>query len=133
MFRARFSNPFFSLAPKAFRFPNEFIPERWTTRGDLILNKKACIPFSYGRFSCKTHLFVCFQLLSPRDAAKQEIGIGKNLALNELRTVIAKAVLEFDIAFAPGETGKSLLTESKDIFTMALAKLELRFTKRSPA
>ncbi|KAI3320354.1 cytochrome P450 monooxygenase-like protein [Xylariaceae sp. AK1471] len=95
-------------SPKAFRFPNEFIPERWTTRPDLVLKKKAFCPFSLGRFSC----------------------IGKNLALNELRTVISKAVLEFDISFAPGETGQALLEESKDMFTMALAKLDLRFTPR---
>lgn len=36
----------------------------------------------------------------------------------------------FDVAFAPGETGKRLLTESKDNFVMDLAPLELIFTKR---
>jgi cytochrome P450 family 628 len=51
--------------------------------------------------------------------------------LNEIRAVVSKAVLEFDITLAPGETGRALLEESKDIFTMSLAKLELRFTKRS--
>ncbi|KAI8626135.1 cytochrome P450 monooxygenase-like protein [Xylariaceae sp. FL1651] len=103
-------NPHYTIlrSPRAFVYPNEFIPERWTTRPELVLNKKAFCPFSLGRFSC----------------------IGKNLALNELRTVISKTVLEFDIAFAPGETGQTLLEESKDIFTMALAKLELRFTSR---
>ncbi|KAI0976356.1 cytochrome P450 monooxygenase-like protein [Xylaria arbuscula] len=104
-------NPHYTVhrSPKAFVAPNEFIPERWTTRPELILNRKAFTPFSQGRFAC----------------------IGRNLALNELRAVISKAVLEFGIAFAPGETGRALLEDSKDIFTMSLAKLELSFTKRS--
>ncbi|GAP88827.1 putative cytochrome P450 [Rosellinia necatrix] len=104
-------NPHFSVlrSPKAFVSPNEFIPERWTTRPELVLNKKAFCPFSLGRYAC----------------------IGRNLALNELRAVISKSVLEFDITFAPGETGRTLLEESKDIFTMSLARLELSFTKRS--
>ncbi|KAI1755314.1 cytochrome P450 [Xylaria castorea] len=103
-------NPHYTVlrSPKAFVAPNEFIPERWTTRPELILNKKAFCPFSQGRYAC----------------------IGRNLALNELRAVISKSVLEFDISFAPGETGRTLLEESKDIFTMSLAKLELCFTKR---
>lgn len=41
------------LAPKAFVAPNEFIPERWTTRPQLVLNKKAFCPFSLGRYACK--------------------------------------------------------------------------------
>ncbi|KAI0191377.1 cytochrome P450 monooxygenase-like protein [Xylaria flabelliformis] len=103
-------NPHYTVlrSPKAFVAPNEFIPERWTTRPELILNKKAFCPFSQGRYAC----------------------IGRNLALNELRAVISKSVLEFDISFAPGETGRTLLEESKDIFTMSLAKLELCFTRR---
>ncbi|KAI2642480.1 cytochrome P450 monooxygenase-like protein [Xylaria nigripes] len=104
-------NPHYTVhrSPKAYVYPNEFIPERWTTRSELVLNKKAFCAFSMGRFAC----------------------IGKNLALNELRTVISKTVLEFDIAFAPGETGLPVLEESKDIFTMSLARLDLRFTRRS--
>ncbi|KAI0103889.1 cytochrome P450 [Nemania sp. FL0031] len=104
-------NPHYTVlrSPKAFASPDEFIPERWTTKPDLVLNKKAFCVFSLGRYAC----------------------IGRNLALNELRVVISKSVLEFDIALAPGETGRALLQESKDIFTMSLAKLELRFTKRS--
>ncbi|KAJ3564856.1 hypothetical protein NPX13_g7701 [Xylaria arbuscula] len=105
-------NPHYSVlrSPKAFVAPNEFIPERWTTRPELIRNKKAFCPFSQGRFAC----------------------IGRNLALNELRVVISKAVLEFDMCFAPGETGRALMEDSKDIFTMSLAKCELQFTRRAP-
>lgn len=83
------------------------------------------------RLTCTSVRFAFFDLSNHGMNAHIRIGIGRNLALNELRAVISKSVLEFDISFAPGETGRPLLEESKDIFTMSLAKLELRFTKRS--
>ena len=88
--------------------PDEYIPERWTSEPDLVLNKNAFFPFSIGKFSC----------------------IGKQLALAELRTVLSKMVLEFDVAFAPGEDGTRLLTESRDNFTMSNAELNLVWTER---
>ncbi|KAH9898967.1 cytochrome P450 monooxygenase-like protein [Xylariomycetidae sp. FL2044] len=95
-------------SPEAFVSPNEFVPERWTTKPEMILNKSAYFPFSLGKFSC----------------------IGKNLALNEMRVVIAKLVLEFEIALAPGETGASILENSKDVFTTICGDLMLTFTCR---
>ncbi|RMZ86840.1 hypothetical protein DV736_g5936, partial [Chaetothyriales sp. CBS 134916] len=95
-------------ARRAFAQPNDFIPERWTTRPELILNKNAFFPFGIGKFSC----------------------IGKILALNELRTVISKMVLEFDVEFATEEDGSTLLYESKDGFTMANAPLMVVWKER---
>ena len=95
-------------APRAFSRPNDFIPERWTTQPELVLNKNAFFPFSMGKFAC----------------------IGKQLALNELRTVICKMVLEFDVEFAPGEDGTKLLNESRDVFTMSNAELKLVWKER---
>ena len=63
----------------------------------------------------------------------QTIGIGKQLALNELRTVIVKVLLAFDVRLAPGETGRELLEESKDMFTLINGKLELVVTERKAA
>lgn len=57
-------------------------------------------------------------------------GIGKQLALNELRTVITKVLLNFDVRLAPGETGRALLEESIDMFTLINGKLELILTER---
>lgn len=91
-----------SAAPRAFVKPNDFIPERWSTQPELILNKEAWFPFNIGRYGC----------------------IGKQLALNELRTVVTKLVLDFDITLAPGETGYDLMEKSKDIFTMSNSKLD---------
>ena len=98
-------------APRAFVEPNTFVPERWTTKPELVLNKDAFFPFSMGKFGC----------------------IGKQLALNELRTVITKMVLEFDVEFAPGEDGTKLLTESQDVFTMSNAELKLIWREREKA
>lgn len=39
-------------------------------------------------------------------------------------------VLEFDCAFAPGETGEALIEKSCDVFTLANEDLNLVFTMR---
>ncbi|EME77534.1 uncharacterized protein MYCFIDRAFT_44990 [Pseudocercospora fijiensis CIRAD86] len=89
----------------AYAQPDEFIPERWYSRPELIRNPKALGTFSGGRFGC----------------------IGKNLAYMELRHVTASILSQFDVEFAPGEDGSKLLHESLDHFTMGLAPLHLCF------
>jgi cytochrome P450 len=91
------------IASKSYVQPLEFIPERWYSKPELIKHKSAFIPFALGHWAC----------------------IGKQLAYMELRTVIARLVMAFDIAFAPGEDGKKLLEESKDAFTMVVADMYL--------
>jgi len=95
-------------SPKAFAQPDDFIPERWTTRPELVRDKNAFFPFSLGRYGC----------------------IGKQLAYNEMRNVISTLVLEFDVEFAEGEDGRRLLGETQDHFTMGLAGLDLVFRER---
>jgi cytochrome P450 len=34
--------------PRNFERPNDFVPERWTTKSDMILNRGAYMPFSMG-------------------------------------------------------------------------------------
>ena len=36
--------------PRNFVRPEEFVPERWTTKSDMVLNRSAYIPFSMGKF-----------------------------------------------------------------------------------
>lgn len=93
---------------KAFKNPLDFIPERWTTRPELVLHKNAFYPFSMGKFSC----------------------IGKQLAYNEIRTVISMLVLNFDIEFASGEDGSKLLFENEDQFTLGCQPLHMVLQKR---
>ncbi|KAL4868857.1 hypothetical protein BDV12DRAFT_208924 [Aspergillus spectabilis] len=86
---------------------DRFIPERFSTRPELIKHRDAFIPFSTGPAGC----------------------IGKNLALMEMRLLTAHLVTKFDVAFAPGEDGTELLN-SNDHFTVALKPLRLCFWRR---
>jgi cytochrome P450 family 628 len=102
--------PFYSIqrSPEAFNQPGSFIPERWTTRPELTLNRKAFTPFSTGPFSC----------------------IGRQLAYSELRTVVSKLVLRFSFTLAPDETGAQLLNQSLDNFTMTIRPLHVLLEAR---
>ncbi|OBT38603.1 hypothetical protein VE00_11102 [Pseudogymnoascus sp. WSF 3629] len=104
------SMPIWSLGRLEGAFPNpsSFLPERWTTSPELLQNKAAFMPFSTGPYSC----------------------VGKQLALLSLRTVVARLVQRFDIRFAANETGQSLLQDTKDVFTLDVAPLNLIFVKR---
>jgi cytochrome P450 family 628 len=97
--------PFHSIqrSPEAFGQPDSFIPERWTSRPELISNKKAFTPFSIGPFSC----------------------IGRQLAYSEMRTAVSKLLLRFSFTLAPGETGDQLLNHSLDNFTMTIRPLNV--------
>lgn len=95
-------------SPKAYKQPDSFIPERWTTRPELLINRGAFLTFGGGASSC----------------------IGKQLAYMEMRTVLAKLVLEFEIKFDSLEDGQALLNETKDCFTCILAPLHLVFSSR---
>ena len=98
-------------APKAYKLPTSFIPERWYSRPELIkTNPPVFLTFGgSSTYSC----------------------IGKNLAMMEMKTVIAKVVMRFDIRFAPGEDGKKLLEESKDVFITEIADLFLEFRDKT--
>jgi len=56
--------------------------------------------------------------------------IGKQLALMELRYVVAQIVHRYDVALAPGMTEKAFLDGKRDTFTLALGPLNLVFTDR---
>ncbi|CEN59792.1 hypothetical protein ASPCAL02236 [Aspergillus calidoustus] len=86
---------------------DKFIPERFSTRPELIKHRDAFAPFSTGPYSC----------------------IGKNLALIEIRLLAAHLITKFDVEFAPGEDGSDLL-RSHDHFVVALRPLNLIFKKR---
>jgi cytochrome P450 len=56
--------------------------------------------------------------------------IGKQLALMELRYVVAQIVHRFDVSLAPGQSAEAFLEGTKDTFTLTLAPLNVIFTKR---
>ncbi|KAL4907119.1 hypothetical protein BDW74DRAFT_121165 [Aspergillus multicolor] len=102
--------PLYTIARSelAYAQPTEFIPERWYSRPELIRHKGAFAPFSLGHFNC----------------------IGRPLALMNLRVTLAQLIMEYDVAFAPGEDGRKFLGDAKDNFVFYLGKLELSFKKR---
>ena len=89
--------------------PLDFIPERWSSKPELIKQKDAFFPFSTGPFGC----------------------IGKNLAYMEVRTITSQIIEQFDVSLAPGEDGHKLLNETVDHFTLGLQPLMLEFTRRN--
>lgn len=97
-----------SRSEKVYSRAQEFYPERWYSEPNMIKNKTSFAPFSIGVYGC----------------------IGKPLALLEMRTLITKLIMKYDVAFAPGETGRPLLEDTKDHFTLGLADLNLTFTPR---
>ena len=55
---------------------------------------------------------------------------GKSLALMSLSIAICGIAQNFDLAFAPGETGEIFENEPKDTFTTGLPSLMVQFTLR---
>jgi cytochrome P450 len=46
--------------PRNFERPEEFVPERWTTKPEMILNRSAYMPFSMGNLSSHVLIIKCF-------------------------------------------------------------------------
>ncbi|KAL2200155.1 cytochrome P450 monooxygenase-like protein [Corynascus similis CBS 632.67] len=94
---------------RAFAYPNEFIPERWTTRPELIRDKSVYIPFNSGPYAC----------------------VGKRLAMLELRRVVGEILWRYDVTIAPGQTKEAFLDGKQDTFTTVSAPLPVIFTERA--
>jgi len=89
--------------------PDEFLPERWTLEmPELVKDKRAFIPFGYGAHSC----------------------LGRPLALNEMRTAVARVIQRFEVQ--PGESydDKVFRDRWKDYFLVELGPCPLKFVPR---
>ena len=93
--------------PRYFVAPDEFLPERWTTRPELMRNKHAFIPFSTGAYSCA----------------------GKALALMEIRSVVARVVAEFDVVLDEGADVKAYWEGVMDHFTAGPPRMMVKFVR----
>jgi cytochrome P450 len=103
--------PRYSLArlESAYECADQYIPERWTTKPQMVKDSRAFAPFAQGRYSC----------------------VGKALAMREMRIVVAMLVKKFEIAFWDDEDGTRLFADLRDQFTAAPGKLQLRFKLRA--
>ncbi|RCI16875.1 hypothetical protein L249_2046 [Ophiocordyceps polyrhachis-furcata BCC 54312] len=91
---------------------DDFIPERWTTRPELMVDGGAAsFPFSTGPFSC----------------------VGRALALMELRYFTAEILWRFDVELAPGFTATDFEEGLVDNFTLLVTNLKLVFKPRRNA
>ncbi|KAL5398048.1 hypothetical protein PMIN06_005494 [Paraphaeosphaeria minitans] len=95
--------------PRWWQRADEFVPERFgEARDEMETAHAPYLPFSLGAYSCP----------------------GKNLAQLSLRTSVSAIAQNFNVAFAPGETGEAFENEALDTFTVTLAPLQLVFTPR---
>jgi cytochrome P450 len=90
-----------------FARPDEFLPERWTTNPELVLNRTAFLPFSIGSYSC----------------------VGKSLAYMEMRSVVGRVVNEFDIVLPDEFVTEEYWAGVRDHFTAGPPRQEVRFVK----
>lgn len=88
--------------------PCSFVPERWTTRPELVLRKQAFHPFLKGPYSCP----------------------GRRLAYAVILLVLANTVWHYDFTFAAGETGEDIHVKAKNQLILKAGPLWCNFTKR---
>jgi hypothetical protein len=106
----------------------EFIPERWTSKSEMIRDKRAWAPFSQGEGF--NYLEITEQP-SDRNFQTGRWGcVGKGLAMKNLSYVTALLVSRYDIEFGPGEDGTSVWKDMKDDFTAVPGRLNLIFKLR---
>ncbi|KAF2454093.1 cytochrome P450 [Lineolata rhizophorae] len=103
--------PHWSIQRDERYFPNplSFIPERWTTEPELIKDKRAFMPFNVGQHNC----------------------VGQRFAMIEMRVLVANLIRQFDVTFAPGEDGNTIVNGVKDGFTTKIPDMNIVFTPRS--
>lgn len=114
--------------------PNDFEPERWLVNpndknpDEFRLNTTAFMPFSYGK--------AVTVLITPKPQANVHTTtgptscVGKNLAIVELRMVVAAVVRKFNIAFAPGWNPENWEENIKDHFLLVTGPLPVVMTRR---
>ncbi|PYH65784.1 cytochrome P450 [Aspergillus vadensis CBS 113365] len=94
----------------AYERPNEFIPERWYCQEELVRDRRAFAPFGVGNTSC----------------------VGKNLALTQIRLVVASLVMQYRISFAAASpNGEQVERDLKDQLTANPGPCWLEFSPRN--
>lgn len=91
--------------PRNFVHPEEFIPERWTTKPELVLDRNAYFPFLTGPYMCA----------------------GKALAQMEMRSVISRVVNEYDILMPEGFVAEEYWNRITEHFTAGPPRQGVRF------
>jgi cytochrome P450 len=91
-----------------FERATEFIPERWTTRPEMVRNIAAYNPWGTAHHSC----------------------IARAMATDMLRATTARLIKRYRFRLAPGETGRRVLQDMKDQLAPNPGHLDLCFEAR---
>ncbi|KAH8434358.1 uncharacterized protein LDX57_012006 [Aspergillus melleus] len=133
------STPIWSMHrdPRYFVAPNEFIPERWTTRPDLVLKRDAFVPFLTGPYGCPAQQFAAMEIrmliswvvydfkLQPRENNRID---GENVIRKP--GPVEKFILQFpahQVKFTPREKRPS----TEEAFREEVSKMFPRSPKRN--
>ncbi|KAF9871302.1 cytochrome p450 [Colletotrichum karsti] len=95
--------------PRFFDRPDEFIPERWIDRPDLVKNAAVYVPFSTG---------------------KSQVDTSKDWMNQLLMNQRARFVHKYNVRYADGQTGEKFLEDNKDTGTLTVGSLNLVFDPR---
>ncbi|KAH7326308.1 cytochrome P450 [Stachybotrys elegans] len=87
---------------------NEFIPDRWTSRPELVRNAAAYSPWGVGHHSC----------------------IARVMATDMLRATTARIIKNYQFRLAPGNTGRQVQLDMTDQLTLSPGHLQLCFAPR---
>ncbi|KAK9422863.1 hypothetical protein SUNI508_04530 [Seiridium unicorne] len=96
---------------RCFGRADEFIPDRWISDSAVLCDKRGHFPFSIGKHAC----------------------VGKPLAVRELRSMLARVALTFDVRFPENCDSQSYEQTIMDAFTMTLPPFSLVFKERNKA
>jgi cytochrome P450 family 628 len=88
---------------------DRFIPERWTTKKNLLIHPEVFNPLGNGAYNC----------------------VGQDLAWLQMRASLARLVVTFEWAFQDGFDVQAWEHSGKDHFTMTFDPLPLIYSKRS--
>lgn len=110
---------------------HQFIPERWGERRDEMgTDSVPFLPFSLGWYPLIMYGLDFQQNLWLTTFTGPYSCPGKNLAILSLRIAISSIAQQFNITFAPGETGEKFDKEALDTFTTTLPPLLIQFQRR---
>jgi cytochrome P450 len=115
------------LGEDCFTHANEFIPDRWTTRPELVKNVAAYNPWGTGMCNASVqHL----NLVLKAFRAGHHSCIARVMATDMLRATTARIIKNYQFKLAPGETGRRVLQDMKDQSAPNPGRLELCFAPR---
>ncbi|CZS99910.1 related to pisatin demethylase cytochrome P450 [Rhynchosporium agropyri] len=94
--------------PRYFEKPEEYIPERWEEWSEGVKDRRAFFPFGYGVHSC----------------------VERQLALNELRMVLATVVQRWDVVLGEQYSEEKWKLDWKDHALLEIGELWVKFVPR---